>query len=863
VRAIELPGIRGFALAELSRAWQLPGPGGDFARSARLLDDALALIPIDWMMARADATASYARASRYRNDLPAHEAIARAIASYQEAERLYQRIGNATGVAGVLKNLAEAVGARQDRPRAIALRESLEIERKAIALARQTHPSFLAELLGNHAYGLTLLAGAATVLPAEQSSCLAEAGRFFEEALQMNTDPVIGATIENNRLIWRSFTATAEARTGIVAELRARLRPLEPRSAPRDWAIAAHNLADELFEQSTGRDDVREALDLWRKALPLRPIEAEPQFHWETAERLGELLASLYAARRTLDFNHFRLTAMSARSQAIDCLRSALRAARSLGPGANSTRSARHLGLLAANVDPGDPPDLTLADEALAALQAVLVLVPDDQQAGAAEADVAGAVARALALHRARTAAVPEVSATGATVLHDAAAWEVLHWMLRARGGQHRRLCARMMRPTTVSPELWTAWRLSLRDHGNWDERRDAVRAVQLACPSFLTGAPELGDTLAWMNATGGIAAMLLETNGAWLLGVLVPGEGGSQIRASVVVLRASPSTLTLADLLAKLRAPSFDGASAEVAVAARKELDDLVLQLRSNVLPDLLERMPSAPGPFLWSPHGVAAGVPLGLIWEDLPSIWTTPCLTLAPRLSASPVISSALLVLAESEGAPSIPGEEGMAVIARTLAERGYRVEALFGRGRDMGRTVAGDLEVPGLLSNVAPTPDDVKRRMPDHRLILILAHGHYNEAHPETSAIDLVDSEGRTARLTAEALSERPDLLHGAVVVLLSCETGAAGALSAAPAGLAGALLAVGAAAVVAPLWPVYCGDALLLGARVAHAIASGVELGAAVQAAIGRVRAELGDDAADESPYGLAPFVVWTG
>ena len=862
-RAIEHPGLRGFALAELARTWQIPGPSGDFARSARLLDDAFALIPVAWIMARADATASHARASRYREDLSAQEAIARAIASYQEAEELYRRIGHATGVAGMLKNLAEAVGARQDRPRAVALRESLEIERKAIALARKTQPSFLAELLGNHAYGLTRLAETRTMLHAEQTACLTEADRFFEEALRLNTDPVIGATIENNRLIWRSLTATEGDRAGIVTALRDRLRPLDPRRAPRDWAMAAHNLADELFEQRTGQDDLREALDLWRKALSLRPIEAEPQFHWETAERLGELLASLHVARRTLDFAQLRLTPMSARSQAIECFQSALRAARSLGPGACSTRSARHLGLLAADVDPGDAPDLTLAGEALAALQAVLVLVPDDQHAGIAEADVAAAVARALALHRARTAAVPEVSATGAAVLHDAAAWEVLHWMLRARGGQHRRLRARMIRPTTVPPEVWTTWRLSLRSQANWDERREAVRAVQVACPSFLAGTPELGDTLAWMNATGGAAAMLLETNGAWLLGVLVPSEAVNAIRASVVLLRASPPTLTLADLLGKLRAPSFDGAAADAGVAARKELDHLVLELRAAVLPDLLETMPSNPGPILWSPHGVAAGIPLGLVWEDLPSIWTTPCMTLPPRLSASTAVSSALLVLAEAEDAPPIPGEEGMAHIARTLAEHGCRVEVLFGRAQEVGRDVAGDLEIPGLLSSVAPTPDEVKRRMPDHRLIVILAHGHYDEVNPATSSIDLVDSVGRTAQLTAEALSERPDLLLHAVVVLLSCETGAAGALSAAPAGLAGSLLAVGAAAVVAPLWPVYCGDALLLGARVAHAIASGIELGAAIQTAIGILRATLGDGSANESPYGLAPFVVWTG
>lgn len=98
---------------------------------------------------------------------------------------------------------------------------------------------------------------------------------------------------------------------------------------------------------------------------------------------------------------------------------------------------------------------------------------------------------------------------------------------------------------------------------------------------------------------------------------------------------------------------------------------------------------------------------------------------------------------------------------------------------------------------------------------------------------------------------------------MVILLSCETGAAGELSAAPTGLTGVLLAVGAAAVVAPLWPVYLEGALTVGKRVASAISRGIELGEAVQIAVGLVRADLGEDVRSEEPYGLAPFVVWTG
>lgn len=202
-------------------------------------------------------------------------------------------------------------------------------------------------------------------------------------------------------------------------------------------------------------------------------------------------------------------------------------------------------------------------------------------------------------------------------------------------------------------------------------------------------------------------------------------------------------------------------------------------------------------------------------------------------------------------------------MGQIARSLAAHLNRVEVLLGRGRERGSAVAGDIEIPGLVAEATPTPDEVTRRLADHRLILILAHGYYDGERPEKSAFALIGPQGEPAMLTAEQLAERPDLLRRAVLVLLSCETGAAGVLAAAPEGLPGALLAAGAAAVVAPLWPVLRDDALRVGKRVARAIAMGVELGEAVQTAIRLAHAEQDADAAPTSPIGRAPFVAWTG
>lgn len=862
-RALEDPGLRAMALGQLALAWQHPGPENDFARSVKLLDEALLLLPANWIAGRADLTSARARATRYRADIPAREAVEAAITGYREAALLYRRRRDGATLAETLKNLAEALSARQDRHPIAALREAIEVEQEAIALARDTEARFLPELLANHAFVLTRLAQALGLPVEERASRLEEAGRYFEAAARINKDPKLGRAIANNLLVWQSAVAGAGDRSAVIQGLRDHLRTLDPNVLPREWAMAMHNLANELFDRSRGTDDLSEAIDLLRRALPLRPRDAEPRFHWETAGQLGELLATVHGARNQRPLALFRLTATSARSQAAEHLRSALRAARSLGPGYFVARTASFLGQLAADVDRSEAPDLAMAGEALEALEEVLTLSPEDANAAEAETTVATAVAGALARHWARTAPIQAATVTGATALHGSAAWEVLHWLLRARGGQHRRLRARMVRPEGVPPESWTRWRLALRRPDAWDERRAALGAVREACPTFLSGEPDLRATLAWIEATGGTAAMLLETHAGRLLAVLAPGEARGEVRPWVILLRGGSPSISLPELLGMLRNSLREDAADAAREDARAALDRVLHLLRAEVLPDLLERLADRAGPLLWSPHGVAAGVPLGLVCEKLRSIWTSPCLTLPPPLPAAIAPSSALLVLAEPDNGEPIRGTRAIGQIARNLTAHLHRVDVLLGQGREIGHRVAGDVEVPGLVTTAGPTPDEVVRRLADHRLILILAHGYHDAEHPEKSAFALVGPGGQAAFLTAERLAEQPDLLRRAVLVLLSCETGAAGVLSAAPAGLAGALLAVGAAAVVAPLWPVRRDEALLVGKRVMRAIATGTELGEAVQTAIRSPHPEEDGGPPYEAATWSKPFVAWTG
>jgi len=45
---------------------------------------------------------------------------------------------------------------------------------------------------------------------------------------------------------------------------------------------------------------------------------------------------------------------------------------------------------------------------------------------------------------------------------------------------------------------------------------------------------------------------------------------------------------------------------------------------------------------------------------------------------------------------------------------------------------------MNVPGLLPDAAPTPGEIRRRISDHRLVIVLAHGGYDAESPERSSI-----------------------------------------------------------------------------------------------------------------------------
>lgn len=853
-----LPGIasleiRAFALSEVAVVWSGHHAARDFARAARLLEESLRLFREAGSDAGIDAVQYLARATRYREDMPRGQAVKRAIHMLEDAAKEYRARGKADGYMSCLLNLAESLDMQEDRPRATAIKEAIAVDRMAIEIARlRGDRAHLGLLLGNMAWSLTRLANDSSLPMAERERHWEEAGPLFDEAEKLSDDPGWLAGLRNNRLSWEEVREGSPAAR--IEGRRRQLASIDSRTHPHRWSFAAHNLAEALIYPGASAAEIREALDRYRSALALRPIQAVPELHWECAHQIGALLGGQRYPGELPTLRDLGISPDEAHREAREMLRAAIAAGRALGAGGKLVTAARTLGLVAA-----EPPghlacDVASAHEALECFADVLRVAPDDAPAADAEAEVARALVMALAKQR----------ATGATrtgcyaVLEGAAAWELVHLVLRARGGRHRRLRMRLSRPDGVDPATWTRWRRVLHERNNFEERRQIAAEVQKEAPDFLAPTPSLRETLRWLQE-GRAAASLVTNDATMLLIVLRMGETGPSASAVVAdlplcpILEAAARDLFLSAVAA--RRPEHTAARAKVA--------ELHGWLAATVVDALKLVLPAGITELCWSPNGIAAWVPLEVVWPDGPRVWTTPCLTHPPPVGAATTSHGALLVCADPR-APGTPGAlpDAPAIVAQLADSLAGTADAevLAASGRAYGRSLLPAVR-PELIADRPPSRDEVLARVQGRRLLLILAHGTYDPEEPARSAFHLVDADGHETPLTAENISERPGLLRDTVVVLLSCESGASGRLDAGPAGLAGALLSVGAKVVIAPLWVVSLVTAVRVGRAVVEHLARGLpveSLPDAVKAARRELDAEYGPD---DALHG--PFVVWCG
>jgi tetratricopeptide (TPR) repeat protein len=649
---------------------------------------------------------------------------------------------------------------------------------------------------------------------------------------------------------------------GLHVPPRARDYTTHPRSSgratartyPHSWSFAAHNLAEALVYPGASATEVREALSLYRDALALRPLDAVPELHCESAHQLGALLGGRRYPGQLPTLREVGVSPEDAYREAREALRSALTAGRALGIGRNLVTAARTMGLVAA-----EPPghltcDVASAHEALEALAEVLALAPEDARAADAEAEVARALVIALA--KLRAAGAPRVD--DRAVLDGAAAWELVHLVLRARGGGHRRLRVRLSRPDGVDPERWTRWRRVLHEQNNFEERRQVAAEIQRQAPDFLTASPSLSRLLGWLQP-GRAAASIVMTDAAMVLVVLWNGDTGPSARAVVADLSRCPvPEASLRELFVSAvdrRRPDHASAVAKAA--------DLHAWLVGTIVEALKVVLPACTTELCWSPNGIAVWVPLTVLWSAGPRIWTTPCITHPPPQGGAMHGLGALLVCADpraaghAEALADAPGF--VAQLADSLASTTGAV-VLAGAGRAYGHSLLSSVR-PDVVVDRPPSPEEVLARAQGRHLVLILAHGAYDPDEPARSAFVLVDGNGAERLLTAQAISEHPALLRDTVVVLLSCESGASGRLDAGPAGLAGALLSVGAKVVIAPLWVVSLGTAIRVGRAIVDHLACHRPVDS-LPDAVSSARLDLdATEGRDDILHG--PFVVWCG
>lgn len=208
------------------------------------------------------------------------------------------------------------------------------------------------------------------------------------------------------------------------------------------------------------------------------------------------------------------------------------------------------------------------------------------------------------------------------------------------------------------------------------------------------------------------------------------------------------------------------------------------------------------------------------------------------------------AMIVADPGSRGREIPGvlrlTEALATVAESIGSIRVRLSCGERWGDKLGCSIRGLVDGPadanGLLGEIA-----------ESEVVLLMCHGF--AGGPDDAEIEVVNADGRSERLTIQQIAADPRRIAGQTFVLLSCETGRAGAWLHQAGGVAGALLACGARQVLAPLWPVLVDVAVDVGAAALRALATGNDLGELLTA--------LHDPTLPiEDQISRAGFVLWT-
>ncbi|MCK6505659.1 CHAT domain-containing protein [Myxococcota bacterium] len=806
--------VRAFLLREHARIWSpldhADDPVRDFALSVELATAAMALEGGE-ALASTDTVELVARGLRYSpsGDIEANTEEARRL--YAQLAQRARKEGNRELAANSLLCLADALSHGGDGDRMSRLRAAEAHIEEAVKLA--STPYRVAEYNAYLAWQRTLIAhevsGEAHVaaLRAALATFDAVDQAFLDEEhehrnFRLNRCVCLGA-----------LERATKGRQAEAAVWRAELVLAEQGRHPHLIATMQHNLANALI---IGRDvtssELREGLALCEKAVQVRTPEANVRHHWETCFIAGSALVTALGAQAGGRSDELPWPPALTWDKAIRWLRLATETARSLGPGEELAKTALELvrGSLWARALRDT---IAVAEEGWAAMGAAMPFLMLHHPSAAREAYAALQVANVLARSLAEQG--PQVAQPGLAFAMDGdRAHLVLRWVLRGFAPLRRPLVARLQRPDSVGLDRWPAWLDVLA-------RRDpvaltvALRDIKASAPDFLSADPELGATWTWLRAHPGAVAVAVVLVPFVSLTVLLWYDDRQRQRVQVLGIPLPPPPVR-DDVLwqALSQAPDNDDSAmaAHQAVAA---------WAREGVAAPVLRFLHARPSAILWCPSYTLRQVAPQEIWGRVP-VATTSALALADLSQAPPRGRSTLVVLADPAAGPLDLRSAGVPAARRLVEVAAPRGEtrALVSVGDQHGTAVG----LPHALTGPA-SPSSLLRRARDHDVFVIIAHGE--APAPDAAALVLLDERGEPQRLDVQGLAAHPGAFTGATVILLACESGRVGSAFHEPGGVAGALVAAGARAVVAPLWPIRLDVAEEVAVAVLRGLADGRE------------------------------------
>ncbi len=267
-----------------------------------------------------------------------------------------------------------------------------------------------------------------------------------------------------------------------------------------------------------------------------------------------------------------------------------------------------------------------------------------------------------------------------------------------------------------------------------------------------------------------------------------------------------------------------------------------LLARLRETLLDPVRSRFPSGTGRLIVSPHSWLRSAPFHIIADEEEQVRYT--------LSGQSLIGGGR----DEAGVGSRAGR-GASADSRATARTGLPALIVGVASPDApraeveARSVAREYPGNALLLGDDATPDAVRARWSDARLIHIAAHGGVQAADPRLSGLPLAG--GTWSVHDMRAVETRADL-----VVLSSCQSGETVLWgSDHQVGLLPALFERGARAAIVSLWPADDETTGILMAAFHHELSSGWSFGEALQSARRVVRG------VKPAPYYWAPFVLY--